>query len=316
MKITYENKSVILPDFLIVGAAKSGTTSLFNYLGQHPEINLPEIKEPWFFSYFGDESSILNSRSGDRVKQSLVLNPDAYFQLFSKLKNSCITGEASTCYLYLHERTIKNIRQFYGDDFRSVKIVIVLRNPVDRAWSNYQMHKRDGTEDMDLQTAMLPESYRKRESENFGIYYDYIGFGQYYEQVKAFKENFPEVKIILYDDLLQQPDAVLKDLFEFLGVDGSIPVDTDVMYNISGTPKNALAAWIVNFIYPPNRLKAILKYLLPTNFRMFLRVRLSEVLLKRKNIPEEGKKVLQDVFKGNIVQLSKEINRDLSFWML
>ena len=112
------------PNFLIVGAAKSGTTSLFHYLKQHPEVFMPDLKEPQFLVC-------------EKIKGRLHKYIDSaaeYYELFEKSTEKC-AGEASVFYLYYFEEAIKNIKKELGSD---VKIIIVLREPVSRAISAYE----------------------------------------------------------------------------------------------------------------------------------------------------------------------------------
>ena len=129
------NISVKLPNFLVVGAMKSGTTSLWRYLRQHPQIYMPKLKEPRFlassiFIKLGEE----HYKFHRICKSSPICTFDDYIELFRDVKEEIAIGEASPHYLYLYSKTIPTIKNYLGD----VKIVIILRNPADRAFSAYK----------------------------------------------------------------------------------------------------------------------------------------------------------------------------------
>ena len=107
-----------LPNLLIVGAAKSGTTSLHNYLKQHPQIFMSAHKEPHF---------LINSEIGENRIHKAVLKFDDYKQMFKTQKNYLFKGESSVMYLAYPQYSIKNIKKYLSS---KVKIIIMLRNPI------------------------------------------------------------------------------------------------------------------------------------------------------------------------------------------
>ncbi|MFQ5752975.1 MAG: sulfotransferase, partial [bacterium] len=141
MIIKLDNKDAKLPDFLIVGAAKSGTSSLYHYLRQHPQIFMPNHKEPCFFTFAGKRPTDLQSNVGLKV----INDFDQYVSLFEFSSRSQKLGEASTCYLYHYDKTIRTIKKYHRR-WQDLKIIIALRNPILRAYSHYLNHVRDGLE--------------------------------------------------------------------------------------------------------------------------------------------------------------------------
>ncbi len=127
MKVVSDNQTLVLPDFLILGAMRSGTTSLYHYLKQHPEIFMPSLKEPHFFSYFGKPVSPLPS-----YIRSARWNLEDYLTLFESAMNGQLIGEASVSYLYYYRETIENIKRVYRDNYSQLKCIAILRNPVER----------------------------------------------------------------------------------------------------------------------------------------------------------------------------------------
>lgn len=222
-----ESKQVRLPDFLIVGAARSGTSSLFYYLRQHPNIFMPSLKEPQFFSFM--DYTLYSPKNVPQIMA--VTNLTEYGNLFDDAKQGQVVGEASTSYLYIHEKTIKNIKDVYGPKYKNLKIIIILRNPTERTWSHYVRNVMDNRQDL-LEKGIKSEVIEK---ELFG--HDYIiEFGMYYEQVKSYIEEFPNVKIWLLEDLSKRTKTVIEETFLFLGVDESFKPDI-VRMNVSGKVK-------------------------------------------------------------------------------
>ena len=149
-----------LPNFLIVGAAKAGTTSLFYYLKQHPEIFMPEEKELKFFEYLIIKNKLHYTGPGDNKSLKRVVKTwDEYKNYFKKAKNFKAVGEASVSYLYYTE-TIKNIKKYLGEN---INIIIILRNPIERLISNYKYMVMRGREKEDLKKALELEEYRKNQ---------------------------------------------------------------------------------------------------------------------------------------------------------
>jgi len=294
------------PDFLIVGAAKSGTTSLFHYLNQHPEVYIPEVKECRFFSQLPKN---FNGLGAEFFPNSGITDEQEYFSLFKGYEDK-ICGDISNDYLYYYEESIKNIKKYLGDE---VKIIIILRNPIDRAYSNYMHHIRDGWEDVDFSTALDNEENRIKN--NWGWSYHYVKTGMYFKQVKAYLENFKNVQIYLYEDL-KNVDDVLKNMYAFLEVEPIIKLEKVKEYNVSGYPKNK---FIHNFLNNDNFIKSffkpIVKSLLPKETIQNLISNIKNKNLEKKPMKKETREKLKGIFKEDINSLSKLINRDLSHWL-
>lgn len=199
------------PNFLIVGAAKCGTTSLVNYLKEHKDIYIPDVKEPRFFI----KDIILSVSDEDPIKKNIllkksVLNEKDYFQLYDVQQK--MRGDASVHYLYHHKEVIPKIKKYIGD----VPIIIMLRNPVNRAISNINylknVHNNSILDEIEL------ENYRKSKNYNSFWYYKEQGF--YFNQVKAYIENFSRVKVLIFEEFKNDTNKVVNEVFDFLEVDG------------------------------------------------------------------------------------------------
>lgn len=201
-----------LPNFLIVGAAKSGTTSLFAHLAQHPDIYVPVVKEPCFFTEQG----------ATRVATTV---PE-YEALFAGRTAEKAIGEASTTYLYDADAP-RRIAALLGD---RVKIIIMLRNPAERAyslWGHY--YYQVGLEKLPFPEALRAEeeriaspAFNARWTHHHGNY-RYFSSGLYYEQVKRYLDIFGPDRVLvhIFEEFSRNPGHVCRKTFEFLGVDPS-----------------------------------------------------------------------------------------------
>ncbi len=209
-----------MPNFLIAGAAKAGTTSLYQYLRQHPDIFMPEWKELSFF--IGDPCGPLH-----QARKSFY-----YYKVFSAVRQEKAIGEASTSYLY--DRAAPAIIKSKLD---TVKILIILRDPVAMSYSlyNHQVRK-EGETIVDFEAALAAEGKRlndpafKKKCYGWHANYYYVQRGLYYEQVLRYLDTFGKdhVKIMLFDELSADPVTVVQDAYQFLEVDDAFVPDIKV----------------------------------------------------------------------------------------
>ncbi len=304
------HEPVLLPDFLIVGAAKSGTTLLHDYLAQHPEVCMPTQKEPRFFSF---ADSPPRYTSPDSLSNSITTLSE-YLSLFEQADMDKMLGDASPSYLYLHQRTIGNMERFYDpDDLSRVHIIILLRQPADRAWSQYGTFARLLQEPLPYEQAIKPEIIQQRLQANWNIFYDYLGFGAYTSQVRAFINRFGRrnVSVYLFEDLTRDPIALCRSLFEIIGVDrGFVPNELGVR-NPSG---RARSKTLVKMLKASSPIKATFKMVVPALQRQRIREMLAHVLLKKVAQPARLRRELTNYFSDDIDSLAELIQRDLSHW--
>lgn len=298
-----------LPNFLIAGTAKSGTTSLHYYLQQHPQVFMPrQIKE----TYFLIEPKSLLGKPDKNLRIRIVDTLAEYLSLFSPVDCSRhkAIGEATPIYLFFYKNTIPNIKRYLGDP----KIIAILRNPVERAYSNHLHHVRDNFDEISFEKALELEKERKRNNRWYS--YRISEMGHYYDQIKAYLDNFSRVKVFLFDDLNNFPEKTLKDVFDFLEVDSSFVPDFSEKHNVTGTPKNRL---FHKFLTTDNRVRSFLR---PVVLSLMSKDRASQLVirLKTRNLEKpqlnpETKKKLQEQYRNDILKLQNLLNRDLSHWL-
>jgi hypothetical protein len=316
MKIQNGEKTEHLPDFLIVGAAKSGTTSLYYYLQQHPEICLSKVKEPNYFCYV-DQFELLKIYAGNQLidRQLLPHEHDraVYCGLFDKPQNR-ILGETSTNYLALADQTIATIYRIYRDAAPKIKIIIILRQPVQRAWSHYTFHVRNGQEPLPFKEAVSEKVIEWRRNQNLTIGYDYIGLSRYADCIEKYQNAFDKVKIVLFDELKADQDVVVCDLFKFLGIDNIKIAKNKASYNISGKPKNHAAAVLGRLLYQTGSMGRFLLSVMPVGLLApvkRLRHLLSERLYQRWPMTSEDEDRIRKYFVHDVRKTEKLIDRSL-----
>jgi hypothetical protein len=299
----------VVPNFLIVGAAKSGTTAVASYLAQHPEVYISPIKEPKFISsQFLDLP--LQGVGDDLVEALYVKRYEDYIKLFRGVRDEQMVGEASVDNLYFYSRAIPLIKHYFGD----VKILILLRDPVDRAFSAYTHLVRDSRESLSFEDALAAEDDRRRRNWEFLWHYTAVGF--YSQQIRAYLESFSNVKICLFDDLKRGPRSLLREVFRFLGVDETFVPCTKVRYNSSGQPRNPLLRRVLT----PTPLKlGMLRGLFALGLseqRIYGVIdRFRENSVPRPPMRPETRRQLKQLFRGDILMVQRLLRRDLSRWL-
>ncbi|MBA3646965.1 MAG: sulfotransferase [Chitinophagales bacterium] len=309
-----------LPNFFIVGAAKSGTTSLYEYMKMHPQVYMAPIKETHHFSSDIDNtkfrpnyarslnkdlSKFLQGDMSDGIFHAFVKDWDQYTQLFKNVNGEKAIGEVTNSYLYSKEAA-----QNIFSRFSNAKIIMMLRNPVERAFSHYLMDLRIGYERDNFMDALKKDM--ARDPKGWGISNLYVEVGMYYEQVKRYIDIFPERqrRIYIFDDFKKDPGLIVKDMFSFLGVNPNVEIDYSQKFNPSFIPKNKM----IGKLNSQKRIKDWLKGILPKSVKS----KFKKTLYTDKNLPAitlSEKKYLSEIFRDNVMKLSQLLNRDLSNWV-
>lgn len=295
-----------LPNFIIIGAPRCGTTSLYAYLRQHPDVYMSPVKEPNFF-LFGQEEPDLGGPDGKNINRDSVYRLEDYKKLFAAVTSETAVGEASPRYLD-SAGTAARIHQMLPD----AKLIVILRNPVQRALSHFSMRKRDGWEPCDtFEQAMADEPRRLRENWAGGIY---LQRGFYSRHLRAYLENFPQdqIRAYLYEDLQERPHELLADLFSYIGVDPGFRPDISRTFNASGVIKNPALRWIWTRTH---RTQRVVRPLLPKSFRKSVSNIFTGLAKAPVEFPPDLLRELAELFRSDIIQLQQLIKRDLSAWL-
>lgn len=315
MKIN-EYSSSPLPDFLVVGAARSGTTALYSLLKKNPQIYMPTEKEPMFFFCWNQPKFFQFINKSKKIKAEFTCHKlEEYRKIFKKAGKKQIIGEGSTWYLYAYQTVIPNIKKLYGKKSDSIKIIILLRNPVNRIWSHYWEKKTRGYEFLTFLDAIKESTIQFRLKSRSTPSYDYIGFGKYYHQVKAYLDNFSHVMVILFEEFIMNPEETINKVYRFLGADEIKNIKKTQYLNAAGIPKNLAFSIIDKMIFKPGKWRTYFKYMFPFEVRRDLRYYLGNKIYKKQKLPSEYKKSIQDEYREDIIRLSPLIKKDLNHWM-
>lgn len=278
---------------------------------------MPEdVKEPGYFCFHGFPRVKTESvRPYPDLWKTVVDQPAAYSDLFTPAQKGQLIGEASPEYLYLHARTIDSLRAHYGDRLDQLKIIMVLRNPVDRIWSHYWMALRDGYEGLPFEEATASETIQDRLTNGWHPAYDYRGYGLYADQVEHFLKVFgpDRVKIFLFEDLRRDGQNLCSELFKYLGVSEAVPVDTSTIYNVSGQMKHPiLHRWL---FCKEQALKSLARQVIPYDVLQKIKHRFMAWNARKVTMPENISEALKVYYRPDVIKLQSLIGRDLSAWL-
>ena len=279
-------------NLFIVGAPKAGTTSLHHYLNEYPEILMSIIKEPDFFS------DIEIQEQGLYYGSSRINNITKYNSLFLDWIDESIIGEASVSYLF-YPNVPQRIK-IYNDNS---KIIIMLRNPIERAFSHYLMDYRLG-----LTSNSFEEEFDKKTTLNFQ---QYFLLGNYFQQVKRYLDIFGKenVHIIWYSDFIEKTENELNKVISFLGLNTDFSVDFNKIHNSFSMPKNNFIRKIYSLVW----LRKTLSFLFPVNIQIILK----KALFNEDNKPklsEKTRELLCKYYLSDIESLEKLLSVNLSKW--
>ncbi len=289
--VSMTDRKLIWPNFFIVGAVKSGTTSLYAQLKKHPQVFLPEMKEPHYFASSPQPPNLEDQHcTGDL---------EAYQRLYRGAESFPAIGDASPSYLW-DEKAPRNIYEVCPQ----AKIIIILRDPVARAYSEYHMAIMNGSE-----TLPFPEALRldyAREKKGYWIARLLVELGMYHDQVLRYFDTFgrDRVLVLLFEDLIKNPKDLYARIATHLGIDpGAFDASeyTDAQ-NAYKMPRSL----IVYHLWTSPASRALRRKLLPPSVQK--RIRNSSILQlffdnKKPEIDDESRRFLQAVFEPEVTAL-------------
>jgi hypothetical protein len=301
-----------MPTFVLIGPPKCGTTSLYHYLRQHPQVFMSPDKEPHFFAFEGQEVAFRGP--GTPMNEMAVTDLERYRELFADAGDALAIGEASTFYLYVPEAAA-NLHRHLPD----ARLIAMLRNPVERAYSAYMHKRRDGREpEHDFLAAL--EAEEARIADGWAPLYHYRHTGYYATQVRRYLDTFPreQVKILLYDDFRRDPAATLREIYTFLGVDPDFETDTAERHNVSGVHRNPLARAL--FLFQRDaRTQRVAKALVPRSLRRAIKEGMilpwHRRSLDKPPLPDDARRYLIEAYRDDVAALEDLLGRDLSAWL-
>tara|TARA_B100000767_G_scaffold224328_1_gene213396 strand:- start:303 stop:1172 length:870 start_codon:yes stop_codon:yes gene_type:complete len=285
-------------DFFIVGAPKAGTTSLYHYLKKHPQIEMSLQKEP---NYFSDKEIQIQ---GLYYSKNRIDTEEKYNGLFNTQKKDVIFGEGSVSYLFYP--TVAQDIKVYNP---MAKIIIMLRNPIERAFSHYLMDYRLGLVSDSFEDIINKKSKHK----NAHLFYQqYIKVGEYAAQLKRYCDIFDKKSILLidYEDFKNDVTGTVNSAYSFLNISADFSVDINKKYNTFTMPKNKLIRFVYSFVIIRN----ILSFIFPKNIIKAVRLILF-TKDKKPKLLEETRNQLKHYFSNDVRLLGNLIDKDYSKWI-
>jgi len=301
---------MVMPNFFIIGAPKAGTSSAYNYLRQHPQVFMSPVKEPYFFQFIGETIEVKGPKDRDLpIYKMAVTDTNTYKSLFNGADKFKAVGEASPLYLY----SSKACTNIYST-LPQAKLIVFLRNPVDRAYSSYLHMVREGLETSeDFSQALAQEDWRIRE--NWAWLFHYKRLSLYYPHVKRYKDVFgpDQFRVYLYEDFEKNPLGVIQRIFDFLEVDPTFNPDVSLRHNVTGVPRSR---WLHKFLREEHPIKSWIRPIFSEDFIVRMLVTIRNLNLNKPELTEYSRNALLEMFRDDIRQLQTLINRDLSNWLV
>src|SRR6266498_2806835 len=285
-----------MPNFIMIGVAKAGTTSFFHYLDQHPQIFMAPIKATNFFGY-DDARDWQWPDEGDAplLQNFPVRTFEAYEASFAGATDEIAVGEVSPQYF-----RCPTAAQRIHDCVPDAKLVLSLRNPAERAFSGFIMRTRRGEsvkgfyEELTLQSSHVKEGF-------------------YYRRLKRYMDLFPRdrIKIYIFEEFKKESAKTLVDLYSFLGVDTNFAPDTAVKHNPAAIPKVRL---LNRLFYNPTLIN-ITKSVVPEGLQEKLKQVQQLNLRTAPKLPADLRSKLLKFYREDILKLEMLLDRDLSIWL-
>jgi len=276
------------PNFFIVGASKSGTTTLYLYLKKTPGVYMSPIKEPVFFA----------PSAYPFERFTAIKNKKEYLSLFKNAKSQKAIGEASSGYL-----TDPDSPKLIHDQIPNAKIIMMLRNPVERAFSYYLHNIRNRSETKNFREAIECEIQNLKDNT---VHRFYLGGSMYYEAVKRYIEKFGrnQVKVLIFEEFITKELEYVKDVLNFLGIESEPPKSINELDNSFRVARNYLAQGIIT---NPPLLKFVRKMRIPQQRIQWLREKILEKKVSKPIMLPEDRKFLEEYFHNDVQKLKKLI---------
>ncbi|HEU4356295.1 MAG TPA: sulfotransferase [Actinomycetota bacterium] len=290
-----------LPTFITIGAAKAGTTALYWYLAEHPQVFMSPMKETNFFAYGLDERGGLLYGDPDH-HHFRVRTWVEYEALFAGARDELAVGEISPIYLECPQAAGR-IR----DRLPGAAIVCGLRDPVDRAYSDYQMYLRRKGRSLDPARDLTSTAEWARPDSHW------MAIGRYHEMLSRYYEVFPRerIHVFLFDDLRRDTLGVVRELYRSLGVDPDFRPDLETPHNVGGMP----ASRVLERLLTSHRLQSMLEPLIPKRAVDRIRRVRTRNLRRAPGLPAGLRAELIERFRDDIGRTSELVGRDLSAWL-
>jgi len=292
-----------LPNFMCLGAAKSGTTTLYDILRQHSEIYIPSFKEPHFFD----------------IPENFDNGLQWYEKTYFKKADKKIIADFTPSYFF-DENAPKRIFESLG---RNIKFLIIFRNPVDRAYSHYLHSKRDDHERENFEEALELEVSRLKKYKDQSDYlsylrHSYVHQGLYAQMLERYLQYFSLDNFLFIhfeDEFLQERDLTINNILDFLEIDNSVLLNTDIRSNPSSKEKSKILRKLMN---KRGWWRTVIKNLIPSlKVRQIVKNRILRANIREYSPPKlsqtNKKAIFEEYFKSDVDELEQLIKRQMNW---
>lgn len=266
MTIDFRNTGRMAPEFYILGTAKAGTTAVWSWLRSHPEVFLPKVKEPGYFAFEGKLAEPEQGPYDPNYTAEITTTCHEYGALYSECLDR-MAGDVSPVYL-ASPRVAAKLAAARPD----ARLIITLRDPVDRAFSQFCHHRRDGLEPLEsFEDALLAEPQRALDGWSWA--HQYAGLGDYADQIQRYKDVFPAEQILIldYDRLQTEPELCWKEICAHLGL-SECPMPVNERMNATQGLKSVPSRpAVARQIAHPGLVQRLLKRVVPGAARKYIR---------------------------------------------
>jgi hypothetical protein len=292
---------VTLPNFIVIGAAKAGTTALYWYLAEHPAVFMSAVKETNFFAYNVDAEGRLLYGDPD-VHRFPVKTQEEYEGLFREVGGATAIGEASPLYLESPQASVRMRALLPG-----ARIVCSLRHPVDRAYSDYLMYLRRRGRPFDpARELSAGASWARPDSR-------WMQVSRYHGQLERYFDVFPreQIHVLLFDDIKQNALSATQAVYRFLDIDPTFAPDMDTPHAPGGVP----ASPMLEGFLARSAITSALRPWMPTRAANWVRRLRARTLRKAPVLPPAVRKEVTACFRDDIRRTSDLIGRKLDHWL-
>ena len=295
------NEASVLPSFVIIGAAKAGTTALYWYLSDHPQVFMSPVKETNYFAFGLDEDG--NPLYGDPdLHRFPVRTSAAYEELFSGAGEALAVGEASPIYLECPQSAAR-IREALP----TARIICGLREPVDRAYSDYLMFLRTRGRRLDPDRDLTAASDWARPDSHW------MQISKYHEALSRYFDLFPreQIHVFLFEDLRADSLGCVRDIYRSVGVYPGFAPDLETPHNVGGMPSSRT----LEKVFTSGSVRKAVEPWIPQRAADVARRLRTKNLKKAPPLPKELKAELSRHFRDDIGKTSELIRRNLDHWL-
>ena len=298
-----------VPTFVVAGAGRSGTTGLVEGLRTHPQVFVTQPKEPHYFALHGRTVDFRGPGDEATINRVAITDRATYLDLYPAEHDYLALGDGSVSTLYYADHAVQEIVAMNP----RMQVVMILRDPVERAYSSFLYMRARGFEPCEDVVDALADEPRRREQDWHHLWH-YQAMSRYAGSLAVLQQTLgrEQVGVWFYDDLVADYQATVSSVLRFLGVPPDPGEGQGVpRVNVSGTPRLPIVQRTIGWATRSELLRSTIKR--TTSFRFRERIRRST--LRRSDVPMQARRYLQDAFDDDLAALSSLVEGDVPAWL-